>query len=487
MANIPFQFCGPSSVNQSPYFDNEDALGCYCEKAEVEGTRSQIAMWPVPGKKRLAALSESSVPSCYTVNGRTFFASSNLWELTENLTVTNWGSLGTPPVAPTQITANAYQLVVMNNGNLFVFTLATNTFEAVDMAQFNGPIKQIDFADGYVLAIIQNSTTFQQSNLEDATTWSGLNIASVSYFPDNLVAMKCDHREAWFWSAKKAVIYYNSGAGFPVFIPIQGAFLEVGCCATFSPVQMDNSIFWLSQDEHGSLVGFRANGYAGERKSTHAQELAWQNYGTPYGQDAVGFSYQEQGHTFWQLYFPSANATWDYDVASGYWHKRGDWQQTTGTYRADNAMCHTFNFGMHLVGDPFSGNVYEMSSSILTNDGRPIRGFRRSPTVGENNDWLYFDSIEFKMQVGQAPLIPLYDGDGQPRPPQIMLRWSDDAGQTWSNTYFLSIGYQGEFEKRVIKRMLGRSRDRVWEVAWIDPVAIRFTAAYLRGTGAIAA
>jgi hypothetical protein len=486
MADIDFPFCGPTDVTQSPYFDNSDAMNCYCERAEVPGTRSQIAMWHTPGKKLFAALNESSVPNVYTINGRTFAASSNLWELTLTGPI-NWGSIGAPPSTPTMMTANATQLVILNNGNLYVFVLATNILTKVNMAQFNGPIAQIDFADGYVIATIKNSGTFQQSNLEDATTWSGLNISGVSYFPDNLVSMICDHREIWFWSAKQAVVYYNSGAGFPVFIPIQGAFLEVGSGAAFARVKMDNSIYWLSQDDRGAMIAYRANGYAGERKSTHAEELAWQAYGLPYGADAVGFAYQEQGHTFWQLFFPSANATWDYDVASGYWHKRGFWNIQSGTYSADRAMCHTYNFGMHLVGDPFSGNVYELSSSILTDNGNPIRGYRRTPTVGKNNEWIYFESIEFKMQVGQAPATPLFDGDGQPRPPQIMLRWSDTAGQTWSNTYFLSLGFQGEYKKRVIRRMLGRSRDRVWEVSWIDPVPIRFTAAYLKGDVANAA
>lgn len=484
--DIPFAFCGPTSQLQSPYMDAQDAMNVYCQKAEVPGERSQIAMLGVPGKKLFAALEESSVPGIYSLNGRTFAASSNLWELTPTGAV-NWGNLGAAPVKPTMLTANATQLVILNNGNLYVFVLATNTLTEVNMGQFNGPIAQIGFSDGYIICWIQNSGTFQQSNLEDATTWSGLNIASVSYFPDNIVSMICDHREIWFWSAKQAVVYYNSGAGFPVFIPIQGAFLEVGCGATFSPVKMDNSIYWLSQDDRGSMVAFRANGYAGERKSTHAEELAWQIYGSPFGADAVGFAYQEYGHTFWQLYFPSANATWDYDVASGYWHKRGFWNTQSATYSADRAMCHTFNFGMHLVGDPFSGNVYQLSSEILTDNGNPIRGYRRSPTVGSNNEWIYFESIEFKMQVGQAPAVPLFDGDGQPRPAQVMLRWSDDAGQTWSNTYFLSLGFAGDFKKRVIKRMLGRSRDRVWELSWSDPVPIRITSAYLKGQVAVAA
>jgi hypothetical protein len=478
--DIPLDFCGPTNVAQSPIFDGQTAMNCYCEKAEVKGSKSQIAMWHTPGKKLFVNLSEeNSVPSTYTVNGRTFAAGVNLWELFANGTAINRGNIGTPPFTPTQMVANQTQLVILNNGNLYVFTLATNVLTPVNMAQFNGPVLQIDFSDAYVVAILQNSHTFQQSNISDATTWSGLNISTNSLFPDNFTSMKCDHREMWLYSAKKTAVYYNSGAGFPVFIPIQGAFLENGSGAAFATTQLDNSLFWLDQDERGNMVARRANGYNGQRISTHAVELAWQQYAVT--SDAVGYSYQEQGHTFWVIYFPAANATWCYDVASGYWHQRGFWNQATGTYRADRSMCHTFNFGKHLVGDPFSGNVYWQSSSILDDNGSPIRGFRISPVTSKNNEWIYFQSIEFDIEVGLAPATPLVDGNGNPRPAYIILDWSDDGGKTWSNQYFLSLGFTGEYKKRVKKRFLGRARKRVWRVVWTDPVSIRFIGAYLRG------
>jgi hypothetical protein len=481
MAELPFNFAGPSYVSQSPNWSDAAAINCFCERAEVEGQKGPIAIWDAPGKKLYCTLAEEiAVPSQFELNGRSFAAASNLWETTGGTPV-NWGSIGTPPTRPTMITANATQLVVLNNGNLFVFTLATNTLTAVNMAQFNGPISQIGFSDGYIIATIQNSQTFQQSNLEDATTWSGLNISTISYFPDNIVSMVCDHREVWFYSGKQAVVFYNSGAGFPVFIPIQGAFLEVGSGATFSIVKMDNSIFWLSQDERGSMIAYRANGYSGERKSTHAQELAFQLYGVPFGSDAVGWTYQEYGHTFWVLYFPSANATWAYDVASGFWHQRAAWNVNTGTFQADRAMSHTFANGLHLVGDPFSGNIYQLSSTFFTDDTLPLRRLRRSFTNSIRNKRVYFDQIEFDVDAGVGPSVPLTDGDGQPRSPQIVLRWSDDGGNTWSNDYFLSVGLVGQYKIRTIKRMLGKARKRVWEVSWDDPVPIRFANAYLYG------
>jgi len=149
-------------------------------------------------------------------------------------------------------------------------------------------------------------------------------------------------------------------------------------------------------------------------------------------------------------------------------------------------MSHTFNFGKHLVGDPFSGTVYELTDSVHTEAGNPIRGFRVSPVVFDDNKWVYIGPLEFNIQTGQTPDVPLFDGNNQPRPAQAMLRWSKDAGRTWSNTYTLSLGFQGEYEKRVIKPMMGRARKLVVELSWSDPVGIAIAEAFLEGEPEVA-
>lgn len=462
--------------------DDEEAINWYCENAESPNARAPISLFDRPGLKIFAQLPEHSVPGLFYINGRTFAASSNLYELNTDGTFTLLGNLGTAPQTPTQIAANQNQLLILNNGALFVFTLTTNTFVAVNMAQFNAPVSQIGFADGYFFATLKNSNTFQMSQLEDGTTWSGLDIATVSLFPDNFSSFICDHREAWFFSSKKTAAYYNAGAGFPPFIPIQGAFLEQGAAAAFSTVQLDNSIFWLDRDERGSLIARRANGYVGTRISTHAVEQAWQQYKTI--SDAVGYSLQMNGHLWWVILFPSApngGATWVYDVTTQLWHRWAFWNATSGQFSAHRSMSHVFAFNSHLVGDWATGNIYQMSTDYSDDFGNPIRRLRRAPSQNDENKFIYYSQIEFEMETGLGPQPPLLDGNGQPRPPQVMLRWSDNGGKTWSNQYLLNCGKAGEYNVRVIRRMLGRARKRVWELSATDPVPMRIVDAYLKG------
>ena len=153
----------------------------------------------------------------------------------------------------------------------------------------------------------------------------------------------------------------------------------------------------------------------------------------------------------------------------------------SATYIADRAMSHTLNFGKHFVGDWASGTIYELSENYLTDDGANIRGNRRTPTASKENLWAYYRQIEFIVGTGLVPAFPLFEGDGvTPRPPQLMLRWSNDGGKTWSNCYYLSVGFMGEYEKRVIKRMLGRGRKRQLGCGLDRSLPVRFNDACLK-------
>jgi hypothetical protein len=164
------------------------------------------------------------------------------------------------------------------------------------------------------------------------------------------------------------------------------------------------------------------------RISTHPVEAAWQAYSTI--SDAEGFAYQQSGHTFYQLNFPTANASWVFDVATGMWHRRGYW--TNGAYSMDRSRWHVYAFGKHLVGDPTSGKIYQVSESFYDDAGNPIRRMRRGPAVGSEMQWIYHNQITFDVETGLA----LQAGQGSN--PMLMMRYSDDRGKTWSNEHQVS-------------------------------------------------
>jgi hypothetical protein len=496
-------FCSGTYESASPNVDVEACFNLFPERSESAGAKSQIALMLRPGTNLFAQLPEAGVTSLFPINGRGFAAGAHLWEVNGSGVVTDRGSLGgTQPVLPCQMAANETQLLAMNNGNLYILTLATNVLVPVNMAQFPGgagSISQIGFADGYFFATIRNSHTFCMSALEDGTVWSGLDQTTVSLFPDNFNSFICDHREAWFFSGKKGAGYYNAGAGNPPYIPIQGAFTEFGAGPTFATVQLDNSIFWIDLNERGQGVARKLAGYTDQRVSNHAVEFAWEQYATI--SDARAWTCQIQGHNFWVIYFPTANATWVYDVSTGFWTQWAFYNQINGTFEAFHGQAHMECFGKHLIGDWASGNIYELSAAFLTDAGNPLRWLRRTPILSNDNKWIAYSEIELDADVGLATgsetpdtvlgwgkrwgsfwgghTVPgLVDGNGDPRPAQVMLRWSNDGAKTWGATYLLNAGFPGEYNTLIRKAMLGQARKRVFEFSGTDPVAWRIANAY---------
>jgi hypothetical protein len=166
----------------------------------------------------------------------------------------------------------------------------------------------------------------------------------------------------------------------------------------------------------------------------------------------------------------------------------GETHIPTGTYGPHRSWNHTYAFGKHLVGDWKSGNLNEMklavdnndgSYSFVTENGALIRRLRRSPTLVSEMKWIYGKELTIDVATGLGPQPPLLDGDGNPRPPQMMLRWSNNRGSTWSNQHILNCGYAGEYTTRVIQRRLGRWRYRVFEVSVTDPIPWAIVDSYL--------
>jgi len=319
-------------------------------------------------------------------------------------------------------------------------------------------VSMIDFIDGYFLALIAGSQIVQWSAIEDGTSWNPGNFFQVSIFPDNVIAMKVEHQEIWLFGPKKTVPYYNTGDLLNPFQPIPGQLIEQGTGSQWAITELDNTLFWLGLDERGQSVAWRLNGYVPQRVSNHAAENAWRQYGDISG--TIGYAFQTNGHIFWQLYFPPANQTWRYDVATGEWHQPAF--QVGGIFSAHRSRTHAFAFGKHIVGDISSGWLYQMDISLTTDNvnghsNQPILSLRRSAHIQKEKLWGFHRRLQIDAQAGYGPSNS-----------QLALRWSDDGANTWSNYYQLSLGTTGQYTARAIRWMLGRTRDRIYEISTTD-------------------
>ncbi len=472
---------GGSYTSQSRNADDQLCMNWYPEKMEDPGGKVPSALYPTPGTAPWMALSDTPVRGQIFTDARSFAVGGSIFAETTNGNKTDYAPVLPNDGLPVSMAAGPSQILIASAGAAYVFDLNALTLTPIPAATLTN-VAFVGYADGFFIALIKNSHTIQSSAPLDATTWPPLSTGTVSVFVDNVLSILVDHREIWLFGITKSVVYYNSGAAPFPFDVVPGGTIEQGIIAANSPVRLDNSVFWLGGDERGSGVAWRAQGYTPTRVSNHAVEFAWQGYARI--DDVVGYSYQDQGHSFWVLYFPTANKTWVYDVATGMWHERGYWNLASGTFTAHKSWNHIFAFGKHLVGDPTSNIISQMSINIFV-DGdsqNPIRRVRRAPHVSTEQEWIFHHQFQVDLETGLGPQPPLTDGAGNARDPQINLRWSDDGGHVWSDLYSVGAGQAGNFITRAIWRRLGRSRDRVYEISVRDPIPWRIIDAYLTAT-----
>jgi hypothetical protein len=441
------------------------------EIIESGAGRSQMRLCASPGTRLFTTLAGKQVRGLQEYNGRLFAVDDvGLSEVLSDGTVLAKGNMLSNS-NPASMAVGPTQLLIVTGGNGYCYDYAADTLSLV--AGFLAPPFQCGYADGYYIALLANSQRFQISSLLDATTWDPLDVAQVSVFPDNIISLLIDHREMWLFGRKKTQVYYDSGnSDFPWDVNPNG-FIEQGCLDPWSPVRLDNSVFWLGGDERGARIAWRAAGYQPQRISNHAVETEWAGYGAP--GEAIGYPYQDRGHAFWMLYFPSVSKTWVYDSSTNMWSERGYW--SAGAYTAHRSQCHAFCFGKHLVGDWNSGKIYELSKTAYDDVGNPIRRLRRTPILCNEWKWIYYKEMLIDLENGIGNLVdPGAD-------PQVMIRWSNDFGRTWGNEHWVSAGRMGEYNTRVHFHQLGRGRGRTFEMVVSDPNPWSITEGYIDAGG----
>jgi hypothetical protein len=369
--------------------------------------------------------------------------------------------------------------------------------------------------DNYFVYNNPNTQQYGASDLLSPIS-NSLSFGSKDGSPDDLVALIVDHREIYLLGEASSEVWVDVGTvPFP-FQRIPGTSTQHGCAAKFSLSRLGNSFAYVSRNSRGQGQIMQTEGYKPVRISTHAVEQTLVNQ---YIDDAIGWTYQLEGHECYVITFPTLELTWVYDATTQMWHK---WLYLNdlGEYERHRGQCSAVFQGMVLCGDYENGSIYELDPDNYTDNGQNIRRLRRAPHLVADFQRQYFDELQIQFQPGvgftglstSGTTIPgavylgdvysitptqtltiAFDGfailgiadiadDITTNNPQAMLRWSNDGGSTWSKEYWVSIGSIGRYKNRAIWRRLGMARDRIFEVSITDPVKAVIVSANLKAS-----
>lgn len=294
---------------------------------------------------------------------------------------------------------------------------------------------------------------------------------------DNLVTLSDNNRELWLIGEVHTEIWFDGGGAQFAFQRIPGASPPIGCAAKHSITRFGDTLVWLGKNREGENIVVQTQQYTWGRISNHALEAAIASY--PQVEDAVGYAYQDIGHLFYVLSFPTADVTWVFDASTQEWHERASYDSSTAQFHRHRSNCYMNFQNLRLVGDYQSGQIHNMSRKVYTDAGEPLISIRRCQPVWSRTDRKrVFHSA---LQIEFSPGVGLQTGQGSS--PQAMMRMSDDGGATFGTERWQGIGKAGEMKNRAIWRRLGHARDRVYEVRYSDPTPRDVVGATLMAQG----
>lgn len=334
--------------------------------------------------------------------------------------------------------------------------------------------------DGYIVINQPGTYILWQSNELDATTWQGLNFASASGDTDNVIALWQQHREIFVIKQHSTQIFVNGGAPGFVFQNLTDVFVEQGTIAQNSVAPIGETILFLAQSLEGSSVVVQMRGYTPTPVSTHAISHAISEMSWAQQQAAVGFSYTQEQHAFYVL--TVGNKTFVYDAYESelagvpMWHERAAF--LGGQFSQWWANSYLFAYGLQIVGDYRTGNLYSLDLDAFTDNGTQrkwLRSWRALPKPS-------FQPVRFtEMQIDMQTGIDVPNATN----PQVMLRWSDDGGHNWANQIVHAAGMSGQTALRVKFNRMGSTRratglDRIFELSSTDMMPAALIGADLR-------
>lgn len=467
-------FVGPSYTLSSVNYDCQRSINLYPEIDEIHtGKDGEVAaLIGTPGLSLLATIGNGPIRGVYYSNaplsgstntGILFVVSGNtVYTVTSSWVATSIGTLQTS-TGPVSMIDNKIQLMIVDGPNGYYVTLLTPTsVTEITSPNWSGS-NTVTFQDGYFIFNTPYSNEFYLSDL-NAVTFTAPATSSKEGQSDNIIGCISANRNLWLIGDRTCEVWFDSGNNLNPFQYIQGTLGQVGCAACYSVVEIANTIAWLGKDDTGTGIVFMANGYTPQRISTHAVEFAIEQYSTI--SDAIGFAYEENGHLFYVLTFPTASATWCYDTVTKMWHERA--YLNNGQFQRHISNCYTFAFdGLHVVGDWSNGNLYEMSSTVYSDNGNPLIRQRITPHLSKNMNRIVYHSLQLDMEAGIG-----LDGIQQGTNPVAMLQWSDDGGHSYSNEHTATLCPIGANTARTIWRRLGAARTRVYKLSISDPVKV---------------
>lgn len=456
------QTCPVKSTVQN----SQRLINLYSVPDSAAGRNSNV-LYPTPGLTLFYDTGGLSVRGMLTVHNIVYGVTDNkFWSLTNDGVYTLIGNISTSS-GQVSLAAIYDQVLIADGSTTHLYIISTQTYTTV-ASNLPQNVQYVAAQDEYFFAIQPGTDTFFVSNLSDGTTWQALMFAAVANLNGNLLAAVPLFGQMWFFKETETELWYNSGGSFP-YQPQEGSNINYGTAAAFSVACGNQGIYWLAQTSDGSSLVCFISGNTPAVISTEG--INYQISLMTTTNDAVGYTYTQEGHEFYVLTFPTGNKTFVYDITTQLWHERNSLNVQSGVaqpaYTRHRGNCAAYvATGTNLIGDYISGQVFRYSPEVYTDAGNTIERIMVTPVMSNSGRLLTIWSLDLFAEVGQGLV------SGQGSDPKIVLNISRDAGFTWGNDIKRSLGKIGQYRKRIKWNQIGTARNFAFKFTITDPLKV---------------
>ena len=469
---IKLPLVGPAYKLNAQSMSCQNCINWYPQTIEYPNGSRVAALMPTPGLKRIFQGDSASVRCLHVLsNGallavigkKLYHSKSNKFELIE---------VGLISALNTVQVADNGRVAIIVNGT-YSYSLDLKTLALSRLSGSSIPRStHVLFLDGRFVVNKANTGQFYWSDLY-SDKFNALSYATAESSPDNITALVTFNRELWIFGAQTVERYYSTGSSNSPYARLSGGAMAFGCTAPDSIIALATGVIWLSLSEFGGHQIVMSSGGVPERISTHAIEEEISSFSKT--GDAIAYAYQQEGHVFYVISFPSANVTFCYDVSTGLWHQRS-FANAQGLHERHRSQHHAFYNNIHIVGDYSNGKLYQLDKQTFTDDGELILRERTAQAVITDGKITRFNNLEIVCETG----FSISDTSSAPQPPEISC---DGATQIasfrmafpkigdWNLLYNDPLNFLGFADMEVNGHSVGADIEQ-WQFRGVDVVVI---------------
>jgi len=354
---------------------------------------------------------------------------------------------------PVYITENnANEIVISDNSSdIYIFNYQAQTFNKVNIGFRTG---YITFQDGYIIAPELDTSRWRLSELNNASSFpdNAQSVGLIQSQPDVVVSCETLQRQLFIFGENITEVWLNvPNPQVPFTYQRQNSLsIEYGCVSPNTIASGFNRLVWLGSNEYSAPSILVSTGGVPRKITTDGIDFELDQLTKP--EDSFGFLFEESGHVFYQITFPTDEVSYAYDFNTDSF-----FNVTDHNLNAHIARKISYFNGRHLFITDKNGGLFEMGTNIFvykeTNDdddpgftiprGRILPNFRLP------------GSKRFVTDAASLTIEQGYSND----PLKVDLSLSKDGSQTYGSKWTKYLKSMGDRPNKLIYRKLGAAND----------------------------